>query len=74
MEVEEDGNKIIVQTGSGPSTKEIVVDVSRLTPRLADRFMARSYQKGYDKITVKYNDPETAIAIQNKVKELLGLR
>jgi len=72
LEVEEDGDKIIVRTESGPSTKEIVVDVSGLTPRLADRFMARSYQKGYDKITVKYNDPETAIAIQNKIKELLG--
>jgi len=72
LEVEENGSKLLITTETVPKTKEIVVDVSGLTPRLADRFMARSYQKGYDKITVKYNDPETAIAIQNKVKELLG--
>ncbi|MAE42363.1 hypothetical protein CMO93_01215 [Candidatus Woesearchaeota archaeon] len=34
--------------------------------------MARAYQKGYDKITIKYNKPELAIAIQDKTKELLG--
>ena len=72
LDVEEDGNKILVQTGSGPSTREIEVDVSGLTPRLADRFMARAYQKGYDKVVVKYDKPEIAIAIQEKVNELLG--
>lgn len=72
MEVEEVGDKILVKTESTPNSKELTVDVSGLTPRLADRFMARSYQKGYDVITVKYDDPEIAIAIQNKVKELLG--
>ena len=72
LEVEEDGDKLLIKTGSGPSTKEIEVDVSGLTPKLADRFMARAYQKGYDKITIKYDKPEIAIAIQKKVNELLG--
>lgn len=70
--MEEDGNKLLIQTESGPGTKEIEVDVSGLTPRLADRFMARAYQKGYDKIIVKYDKPDIAIAIQEKVNELLG--
>lgn len=72
LEVEEQGNKIIVQTESGTSNKEIMVDVSGITPRLADRFIARAFQKGYDTITLNYDDPEIAIAIQDKVKELLG--
>ena len=72
LEVEENGSELRIITETVQKIKEIVVDVSGLTQRLADRFMARSYQKGYDTITVKYNDPETAIAIQNKVKELLG--
>ena len=62
----------MIKTESTPSTKEINVDISGLTPRLADRFIARSYQKGYDTIIVNYDNPELAIAIQNKVKELLG--
>ncbi|MBI2522896.1 hypothetical protein HYW19_00750 [Candidatus Woesearchaeota archaeon] len=72
LEVEEQGDKIIIQITNSPSNKEITVDLSDLTPRLADRFMARAYQKGYDSITVKYNNPEIAIAVQNKVNELLG--
>ena len=72
IDVEEDGYKLLITTESVPSKKDVEVDVSGLTPRLADRFMARAYQKGYDTITVKYDKPELSIAIQEKVKELLG--
>ena len=72
IEVEEDGDKLLIKTESTPNAKEIEVDVSGLTPRLADRFIARAYQKGYDAITIKYDKPELSIAIQEKVKELLG--
>ncbi len=72
LDVEADGDKIIVRTETIPTINEITVDVSGLTPMLADRFIARAYQKGYDMITVKYDEPELAIAIQNKVTELLG--
>lgn len=72
LEVEEQGNKILIATESGPSIQELTIDVSGLTPLLADRFVTRSYQKGYDILRVKYDSPELAIAIQNKVKELLG--
>ena len=72
LDIEEDGYKLLITTESVPQTKDIEVDVSGLTPRLADRFMARAYQKGYDTITLKYDKPELAIAIQEKVKELLG--
>jgi len=72
LEVEEEGSTLKVLTEKIPHVEEIIVDVSGLTPRLADRFMARAYQKGYDKITVKFDKPELFISIQNKVKELLG--
>ena len=63
---------ITITTENRPITKEIVVDVSGLIPRLADRFLARAYQKGYDKITVKFDNPELMLAIKNKVSELMG--
>ena len=72
IEVEEDGDRLLITTESTPTTKDIEVDVSGLTPRLADRFIARAYQKGYDSITVNYDKAELAIAVQEKVKELLG--
>ena len=72
LEVEENGSTLKIYTEKVPHVEEIIVDISGLTPRLADRFMARAYQKGYDKITVKFDKIELLIAIRNKVKELLG--
>ncbi|HIJ18240.1 TPA: AbrB/MazE/SpoVT family DNA-binding domain-containing protein [Candidatus Woesearchaeota archaeon] len=72
LEIEEEGNQLIIKTEGAPDTKEIAVDVSGLTPRLADRFLARAYQKGYDSIKIRYDKPEVAIAIRNKVNELIG--
>ena len=65
-------NALNVSTKSKKSSKEIVVDISGLVPRLADRFMARAYQKGYDKIILKFDDPESMLAVKNKVSELMG--
>ena len=72
IEVEENGGSLKISTEKGPHVEEITVDVSGLTPRLADRFLARSYQKGYDKIIIKFDKPELMLALQNKVKELIG--
>ena len=65
-------NALNVSTKSKKLAKEIVVDISGLVPRLADRFMARAYQKGYDKIILKFDDPESMLAVKNKVSELMG--
>ncbi|HLD42887.1 MAG TPA: AbrB/MazE/SpoVT family DNA-binding domain-containing protein [Candidatus Nanoarchaeia archaeon] len=51
---------------------EITVDLTGLLPRLADRFMARAYQKGYDRIILKSEDPDLLQAVKNKVPELMG--
>jgi len=69
--VENDGG-LTISTDHQKPIKEITVDVSGLIPRLADRFMARSYQKGYDKITLIFDNPEIMHAVQNKVSELMG--
>lgn len=48
------------------------VDVSAMTPFLADRFMARAYQKGYDNITLHFDHPDILQAVRSKVPELKG--
>lgn len=68
----ETDNALTISTEQKQPLKEITVDVSGLLPRLADRFLARSYQKGYDKITVKFDNPELMLALKNKVPELIG--
>ncbi len=75
IDLTEQDNSITLSAESAEkkqSLKEITVDVSGLMPRLADRFLARAYQKGYDRIIVKFDDPELKLAIQNKVSELMG--
>lgn len=72
LEITENGGSLKITTEKVSHVEEITVDVSGLTPRLADRFLARAYQKGYDKITIEFDKPELMIAIQNKVPELLG--
>src|SRR3989338_1348264 len=61
-----------ISTESKKPTKEIIVDISGIIPRLADRFIARAYQKGYDKVTLKFDDHELMLAVKNKVPELMG--
>jgi len=72
VELIEIDDSLTISTEKKQSLKEITVDVSGLLPRLADRFMARSYQKGYDKIIVKFDNPELMLAVKNKVPELMG--
>ncbi|MBL7055677.1 phosphate uptake regulator PhoU [Candidatus Woesearchaeota archaeon] len=72
LEVEERGNSLAILTESSPSSKEISLNISSLTPKQSERLIARTYQKGYDVIKIKYDNPQSGMSIQNKVKELLG--
>ncbi len=72
IEVQEMENTLTLSTTYAQQQQELIVDVSGLPPRLADRFIARSYQKGYDKIIVKFDSPELMLAVKNKVPELMG--
>lgn len=72
VEVEDKGKSLMVSAGAGRRHYFITADVSGLAPRLVDRFLARSYQKGYDKMTLVHNSLELLEAIQKKVHELIG--
>lgn len=72
LDITEKGNSLVINTESTPQLMEKTINVSGLTPRLTDRFLARAYQKGYDKITFHFDDEEQMVAIQQKIPELLG--
>ena len=72
IDVNENKNTLIISTERVKIVNELKVDVSGLLPILVDRFLARSYQKGYDRITIIFDSHEQLITIRNKVKELLG--
>jgi phosphate uptake regulator len=72
IDLSDQDNILRISTEKIPALRDITVDVSGLLPRLADRFMARAYQKGYDKIKIKFDNQDLMIAVQNKVSELMG--
>lgn len=72
LDITEKGNSLIIDTESKPQIMEKTIDVSGLTPRLTDRFLARAYQKGYDKITFHFENEDQMMAIHQKIPELLG--
>lgn len=72
LDVEEKGSTLIVSSTIVRSDLSITKDVSGLIPRLVDRFLARAYQKGYDKIHLIHGDIALLDVIQRKVHELIG--
>jgi len=72
LNIEETGEALLVSPQSIHKLLEITEDVSGLAPRLVDRLLARTYQKGYDKINLIHNDLKTLNTIREKVSELIG--
>jgi len=72
IDLSETENSLTIRCEGIHELKEIDVDIRGLPPRLADRFMARSYQKGYDKIKIRFDSKEQLYAIKDKVSELMG--
>jgi len=72
VEVLDSDEALTISIDKKQHTHHITVNVSSLAPKLADRFISRAYQKGYDKITVKFDSPEIMLALKQKVSELMG--
>ncbi len=72
IEIRENGNTLTIYAEKSAKIDAISIDISNFTPRLADRCVARAYQKGYDSITLHYRTHQQFESIQNKIKELLG--
>jgi phosphate uptake regulator len=72
IDVEEVGNTVVISTDSSPPKRNITIDLSGLLPRLADRFLARAYQLGFDEVDITFDSLELCLALRAKVPELLG--
>ncbi|MDO8480305.1 MAG: phosphate uptake regulator PhoU [Nanoarchaeota archaeon] len=68
----EEGNQIVLSPMSTEHAQEITIDVRNLDPYLVDRFLARSYQKGYDMITLTHENLAVLDIIHKKIRELIG--
>ncbi|MDO8656000.1 MAG: phosphate uptake regulator PhoU [Nanoarchaeota archaeon] len=72
LAVREENKSLIISSENTSKIVRIEIDGSQLLPRLVDRFMARSYQKGYDEILFIHRNPALLNVIKTKVHELIG--
>ena len=72
VDIEEIGNKLIIHTDKHSKLNELTVDISGLTPMLADMLITHCYQKAYDKIKINFDNPDLMLAVQLKMPELMG--
>ena len=71
LEVEEQGNKLLVSSGHDAGGKKTVLDV-RGQPKLKRRSICAAYLKGYDEIEILYSNPEYIQIIQSVLPEFTG--
>lgn len=72
LNVIEEEKSLIITAQESSRVMRIEINATGLLPRLVDRFLARSYQKGYDEILLIHNDLALLEVIKAKVHELLG--
>lgn len=72
LDVTEDANSVVISKEAPQKRFELNADVTGLRPKLVDRFLARSYQKGADQIKITHNDIDILDTIRKKIHELIG--
>ena len=73
IDIEEEGNSLILSTESKPNLKEIDIDLETSDEEYCRIMIENHYLKGYDKIKVKYHDETTISNIQDIVANLIGM-
>lgn len=71
LDVEEQGNKLVINTGHDTESKKCVIDV-RNQAKLKRRSICAAYLKGYDEVEVLYDGPEYIQVIQSIIPEFTG--
>jgi phosphate uptake regulator len=72
LEVQEQGRKIIVNSGKGIEMERDEVDLSNLGP-IVPRVLHALYKKGMDEIRLRFNDPKLMVPVQKMLHEdLIG--
>lgn len=72
LDVKEEGKTLVVGVDKITTNSALTQDITGMRPFLVTRFLARSYQKGYDKIYLEHDSLELLKTIQQKTLELIG--
>lgn len=73
MEVEEQGNKIIVGTDKGTNLQNVKIDVTGLDRTSILYYIQSLYRAGYDEITINFKEPYTIHLRTNEKKSVISV-
>jgi len=73
LEIEEEGDKLIVRTNSTPKLNEIEIDVTNLDRSSILHALRNIYRRGYDSICVKFNQQLTNHYRIGKEKKMISI-
>ena len=72
LDVIDQDKTLVMESNSTTSIKSMTQNISSLEPFLVKTFLARIYQKGYDRAYLVHNDTVLLKTIQEKTLELIG--
>ena len=73
VELEEISEGLLIKTDSKSKLNTITVNVSG-PPKLIRRYIGNIYRKGYDEITLEFDDPSSIKHIEKYSQDFLGLQ
>ncbi|MBI2176127.1 AbrB/MazE/SpoVT family DNA-binding domain-containing protein [Candidatus Woesearchaeota archaeon] len=72
IDVQEDGNKVVISANTAPAFEKAEIDVSELNGMIA-RFIHALYKRGVDELKVYFGKPELMVKVQEAIsKEAVG--
>ena len=72
IDVQEDGDNIIVHSSNAPLVEKAEIDISQMSDMTA-RCIRSLYKRGVDELRVTFSNPDTATLVQNAIaKEAVG--
>jgi len=72
LDIKENNKTLAITASNHVSNKSLTQNISGLEPALVKTFLARIYQKGYDKAYLVHNNINLLKKIQDKTLELIG--
>lgn len=70
--IQPNGKSLLVSTKRPEGSLKVTKDISGLHPILVKQLLARSYQKGFDEISLEFTNEAILKTIREKVQELIG--
>jgi len=71
LEVQEQGNKILISTEQSQSLPKLIIDQARFG-KFHPNYLSAAYHMGFDDVEISFSDPKELEAIQERINACIG--